>query len=148
MLLVHGIRERDGLIAREAQEAVPFRIDDIYIETSLRGVGSEHGIQLAVGCGRRTVERNLANMLRQAHAALHTEFPDASGLETQLDQARLHDRAQFRGLMVGRQIAGHQSDETVAIPPYFLDNLISRPVEVDAVDVGGGDDVALGPTES
>ena len=90
---VHGIRERDGLVAREAQDAVPFRIDDIHIETFLLGVGSEHRVQLAVGCGRRTVERNLANMLGQAHAALHTEFPDASGLETQLNQARLHDGA-------------------------------------------------------
>ena len=46
--------------------------------------------------------------------------------------------------MVGRQIARHQSDETVAIPPCLLENLISRSVEIEAVDVGGLDDVALG----
>ena len=49
--------------------------------------------------------------------------------------------------MVGRQMVRHQSDETLAIPPCCLEYLVCGSVEVEAVDVGGFDDVPRGSTE-
>ncbi len=50
-------------------------------------------------------------------------------------------------MMVRGQSPRHQSNDALAIPPCFLYDLIRRPMKVDAIDVGGFDQVPFRCTQ-
>ncbi len=60
----------DCLVTRHTEITISFRVQDVYIETSLNFVGSDHRVQPALCEIRRPEEHNLAHVLWQSHSTL------------------------------------------------------------------------------
>src|SRR5690242_10576732 len=74
--------------------------------------------------------------LWQSQSSLGAHFPKPSGLETQLDPSRFHQKRFFWWNVIAGQIASHLADDSLTVPPGLLNHLIGGTVEINAKNVG------------
>src|SRR5579864_5004925 len=85
----------------------------------------------------------MVDVERQSHAAVDAHLPKAGGLEAELDEPRSDGSHEFGRMVIGCQVLGEQADHLLAIPPSFLNYLVSRAVEVELVNVSSIDAAAF-----
>src|SRR5438045_9230367 len=85
----------------------------------------------------------MVDVKRQRQAAVDDHLPKAGGLEAELNEPRSEGSDEFGRMVIGCQILGEQADHLLAIPPSFLNHLVSRAVEVELVNVGSIDEAAF-----
>jgi hypothetical protein len=101
------------------QVPLPCRVNNVRIEASVRSSGY-YRVQLALNQIRALKEADFMNVLRQAHPALHSHFPEPGGLEAKFNQPRRYEGRLLGGLMMNRQVPGHLPYDAIVLTPCPL----------------------------